>query len=561
MSHSPLPQKMEELREYLRREIKKELKIKEGAENLRKVAKDKKSVSDVNSIVKKSNSKLIELQQELQELESQMLVSTTSGHHVSLYSQKETPSMSEVDSLSPFEQQMLHLQKQLDIECKVKQGADNMITEYSSSHAKDKKLLSEAQQMSADSKAKIEYLRMKLKKLNDLQHNNDKNNEEEHAPKKNQGRQNAPLEDTLERRIEELRHHLRVESACLEGARNAIKLLQASKATDKKALQEAQQNIYESSQKLDLIRHSLEVHRQQLPPEMSNMAEELKSEIDSTQSVSSPGNMTFTTLGENNCRESFQHHRKSSVSFSRAAAAAVTGKLEVRLMGCQDLLDDVPGRSRQQQGGGLQSSSFSSPSDLKSFMKGVTRSSSKSYNVKDETSNEIMAVLKLDNVTMGQTNWKSCSQQAWDQRFTINLEKNRELEIDIYWRDWRSLCAVKFLRLEEFIDDVRHGMALELEPKGLLFAEIKFLNPMITRKPKLRRQKKIFRQQGSKIPRPDQMNINVATWGRLLKRNLNFQKSIDNSNNASSSASASSSALGKKDLSASRSICQRQYLF
>jgi protein kinase N len=37
--------------------------IKEGAENLRKVAKDKKSVSDVNAIVKKSNSKLTELQQ------------------------------------------------------------------------------------------------------------------------------------------------------------------------------------------------------------------------------------------------------------------------------------------------------------------------------------------------------------------------------------------------------------------------------------------------------------------------------------------------------------------
>ena len=61
---------------------------------------------------------------------------------------------------------------------------------------------------------------------------------------------------------------------------------------------------------------------------------------------------------------------------------------------------------------------------------------------------------------------------------------------------------------------------------SILF-QIKFLNPMITRKPKLRRQRKIFRQQG-KIPRPEQMNINVATWGRLLK-NLNFQKSIDNS--------------------------------
>ena len=47
----------------------------EGAENLRKVATDKKSVSNVNIIVKKSNSKLTELQQELQELESHILVS------------------------------------------------------------------------------------------------------------------------------------------------------------------------------------------------------------------------------------------------------------------------------------------------------------------------------------------------------------------------------------------------------------------------------------------------------------------------------------------------------
>merc|ERR1712042_170507 len=63
LSHAPLPQKLEELREYLRREIKKELKIKEGAENLRKVAKVKKSIT-----------KLSELQAELQELDSQLLV-------------------------------------------------------------------------------------------------------------------------------------------------------------------------------------------------------------------------------------------------------------------------------------------------------------------------------------------------------------------------------------------------------------------------------------------------------------------------------------------------------
>jgi len=209
-------------------------------------------------------------------------------------------------------------------------------------------------------------------------------------------------------------------------------------------------------------------------------------------------------------------------------------------MGCQDLLEDVPGRSRRDK------DNSSSPGDLRSFVKGVTsRSSSKSYSVKDETSIEIMAAIKLDNITVGQTSWKPCSQQAWDQRFSIDLDRSRELEIGVYWRDWRSLCAVKVLRLEEFIDDVRHGMALQLEPQGLLFAEIKFLNPMISQKPKLRRQRMIFnRQQAKNIPRAKQMNINVATWGRLLKRNAPNHVHMGASGNAASVERASPPLAG-----------------
>lgn len=55
--------------------------IKEGAEKLREVATDRRSLSDVASIVKKSNSKLAELKSELHELESQILL--TKGNSVS----------------------------------------------------------------------------------------------------------------------------------------------------------------------------------------------------------------------------------------------------------------------------------------------------------------------------------------------------------------------------------------------------------------------------------------------------------------------------------------------
>ncbi|XP_058834656.1 serine/threonine-protein kinase N isoform X4 [Topomyia yanbarensis] len=506
LPESLLPNRLEEIKEAIRREIRKELKIKEGAEKLREVATDRRSLSDVASIVKKSNNKLAELKSELHELESQIIL--TQGNSVSSSNGQDmipspvTPSGPEVTQNDKL---LTSLEKQLSIETKVKNGAENMIQSISSGHhGRDKKLLAEAHQMLADSKAKIEFLRLRILKVrqNKLNHKVSEENGE------NKQRE---LENSLEDRIDELRHRLRIEAAVVDGAKNVIRTLQSTKTIDKKALQEAQTRLSESSRKLDLLRKALELRRLELPQD-SQAAIQLKAELQNVQ-ASSPVPVQYTSLHP--FRGSTQGKPAHSLSFSRCAA--VTGKLEVRLMGCQDLLEDVPGRSRRDK------DSSSSPGDLKSFVKGVTsRSSSKSYSVKDETSSEIMAVIKLDNITVGQTSWRPCSQQAWDQRFSIDLDRSRELEIGIYWRDWRSLCAVKFLRLEEFIDDIRHGMALQLEPQGLLFAEIKFLNPMISRKPKLQRQRMIFnKQQVKNIPRAKQMNINIATWGRLLKRNTN----------------------------------------
>ena len=56
----------------------------------------------------------------------------------------------------------------------------------------------------------------------------------------------------------------------------------------------------------------------------------------------------------------------SAASQPLGKSAAITGKLEVRLMGCQDLLEDVPGRSRRD-------STHSAPNDLKSFVKGALK--------------------------------------------------------------------------------------------------------------------------------------------------------------------------------------------
>lgn len=124
----------------------------------------------------------------------------------------------------------------------------------------------------------------------------------------------------------------------------------------------------ESSQKLDLLRKSLELRRQELPAN-SPAAAQLKQELQSVQAAS-PIPVTYTslhtsTLQRPSAGKSGDHHHRIQSSAFISRSAAVTGKLEVRLMGCQDLLEDVPGRSRRDK------DQASSPSDLKSFVKGT----------------------------------------------------------------------------------------------------------------------------------------------------------------------------------------------
>lgn len=63
---------LETLKETLRLEIRKELKIKEGAENLLKVTKDKKSRAHVGTILKTCNEKLDQLHADLTTLLAQV---------------------------------------------------------------------------------------------------------------------------------------------------------------------------------------------------------------------------------------------------------------------------------------------------------------------------------------------------------------------------------------------------------------------------------------------------------------------------------------------------------
>uniref|UniRef100_A0A674AJH5 protein kinase C n=1 Tax=Salmo trutta TaxID=8032 RepID=A0A674AJH5_SALTR len=493
LSDTMVQQKLDEIKEQIRREIRKELKIKEGAENLRKVTTDKKSLAYVDNMLKKSNKKVEELHQELQELNAHIVVKDPDD----LLECPLTPDTPASEArMCTSNSRLAALKKQNDIELKVKQGAENMIQMYSNGSSKDRKLLATAQQMLQDSKTKIEFIRMQILKGSQASELSFDNNDV----------MAKPIISPLDLRVEELCHHARIESAVAEGAKNVMKLLGSGKVTEKRAHSEAQARFNESSQKLDLLKYSLEQRLSELPknhPRSTNIVEELS--LMSSPALSLRSSIIST------------QNQYSTV----AKPAALTGTLDVRLMGCQDLLENVPGRSKV---GSVLLPGWSPSETRSSFMSRGNRNrgaSARNLSKSEDLSNEISAVLKLDNTVVGQTNWRPVSNQSWDQKFTLELDRSRELEISVYWRDWRSLCAVKFLRLEDFLDNQRHGMCLYLEPQGTLFAEVTFFTPVIERRPKLQRQKKIFsKQQGKTFLRAPQMNINIATWGRLVRRAL-----------------------------------------
>ncbi|XP_074895174.1 serine/threonine-protein kinase N2 isoform X4 [Buteo buteo] len=469
-SDTMVQQKLDEIKDQIKREIRKELKIKEGAENLRKVTTDKKNLAYVDNILKKSNKKLEDLHHKLQELNAHIVVTDPED----VADCPRTPDTPNSDPRFSTNNRLMALKKQLDIELKVKQGAENMIQMYSNGSSKptrlgvysnwagesklentkalpaastnrmkmDRKLLATAQQMLQDSKTKIEVIRMQILQAvqtNELAFDNAK-----------------PVISPLELRMEELRHHFRIEYAVAEGAKNVMKLLGSGKVTDRKALSEAQARFNESSQKLDLLKYSLEQRLNELPknhPKSSIIIEELSL-------VSSP------TLSP---RQSVISTQNQYSTLSKPAA--LTGTLEVRLMGCQDILENVPGRSKATS---ITLPGWSPNEARSSFMSRTSKSksgSSRNLLKTDDLSNEVCAVLKLDNTVVGQTSWKPISNQSWDQKFTLELDR------------------------------------------------VTFFNPVIERRPKLQRQKKIFsKQQGKTFLRAPQMNINIATWGRLVRR-------------------------------------------
>ncbi|XP_031225496.1 serine/threonine-protein kinase N3 isoform X3 [Mastomys coucha] len=458
-------------KEMIRRAIQKELKIKEGMENMRRVATDRRHLGHVQQLLRASNRRLEQLHGKLQELHAQVLLPASAEPVTSGPQARAEQSRARL---------LEALHRQLQVELKVKQGAENMIHTCASGTPKERKLLAAAQQMLKDSQLKVALLRMKISSL-----------EASGSPEPgeaSQGREGGTLWPRLKAHLhpagpdllaEELQHRLRVEAAVAAGAKNVVKLLGGQRMQDRKALAEAQAQLQESSQKLDLLRLALELLLERLPPTHS-----LRSRVTRELRMAMLGNpQPLGTL---------------------VKPIALTGTLQVRLLGCKDLLVAVPGRSPMAVLAGSPSESW-------------LRTRSRQHRGGGELGSEVLAVLKVDNRVVGQTGWGLVAEKSWDQAFVISLDRARELEIGVHWRDWRQLCGVAFLKLEDFLDNACHQLSLSLVPQGRLFVQVTFCEPVIERRPRLQRQRRIFsKRRGQNFLRASQMNLSMAAWGRLV---------------------------------------------
>ena len=170
----------------------------------------------------------------------------------------------------------------------------------------------------------------------------------------------------VEIRLEELRHRLNIESAVCEGAKNAVNIIQMQK-NDKKPLQQ----VFFSIQNLMNSKFYLFVLKYKAQSKLNESLEKI-----------SLLNLSWQRLLKT--ISSRVNYEKANIFLNSGEMmpkpAPITGQLEVRLLGCQDLLENVPDRHQNKRDSfNISNALDKTPKSLK--VSGVM-STSKSYTVR-----------------------------------------------------------------------------------------------------------------------------------------------------------------------------------
>ncbi|KAI6241896.1 Serine/threonine-protein kinase N2 [Aphelenchoides fujianensis] len=178
----------------------------------------------------------------------------------------------------------------------------------------------------------------------------------------------------------------------------------------------------------------------------------------------------------------------------------VSGNLEIKLIGCRDLLTELP-----------TSHSTTTPAKTNNRQRNADGQKSVSH------SDEVYAALRLDNHVLARSEARPPSSQCWNQQFLLELDRAKELEIELYYRDADTMCAFMVLRLGDYLENVPQITTLPLEPQGQIDVQIRYFDPIEGHKRKLERQKQLFHVK----KRGDLLNMKplfgIPAWARYLK--------------------------------------------
>lgn len=115
----------------------------------------------------------------------------------------------------------------------------------------------EAQILLKDAKAKVEYIRLEMKRLeNELNSSKEKKNFSDKTSLSSSSSTNDQSIWPSEQTIQQLEHHLAIETTMKKGGENAVKVLKQTGAK-KELLAEAHQSLFESKQRIALLEEAL----------------------------------------------------------------------------------------------------------------------------------------------------------------------------------------------------------------------------------------------------------------------------------------------------------------
>ncbi|CAH8470173.1 unnamed protein product [Schistosoma intercalatum] len=493
----------------------------------------KSSRVTTSAVIKSINSDVQDLAEDICDLETSLLLLK----HCQPSFDQQSAVIKSANRSDSIEQRLTELQKALDIELQVRSGAERLIQTYKSG---PRHFLEEARKQYENANNKIGFIRnqmIRVKQMNegfcqaDTSSLGSRSENTSDTTKANGSINTSSSVSNHQEsfliwkdKVMELAHRLRVERALFVGSKKAVNAvldnqIHVDKSRKLQALQEARESLH----RLYLFQESIKPLLKRPPPtHFPEMISSIVDDPEMTVLLSSPwSNTTF--------------HGNSSLLIP-SPPTAITGSLEVRCLGCQDIVDHFPAEIVNNELSGTSTSRVHSVPSV------MTSRTSENHWV------DVRCSLLIDHKRVWDSPWRQPNQQCWDSKTTFNIDRGKELEVQVYWKrtflpssvttssgssassksgssedsgsglEW-VLAAVNYVRLEELLGGESRSVMLPMLPMGKVFLVLKFSDPLLS-KPRcgLHRQKRLFsKRKGNNIPRINELDMNIPLWTRLLK--------------------------------------------